>query len=137
MFQEALDYLLEYLSKSPKRRSSFEATLQNLIGWLKSNGYDGTEAYAIEVVTHALDEWLIDKIVDYPSFSNHVPIGEIGWFLKLLSTDETATLQGLKPHEQELIRILHDSISNEGLGTLHEQEALNRLKQKGFDIRYQ
>lgn len=133
--QETLEYLVNHLKELPMKRDSFESVVHNLAKRLELQNQDDTEAFARKTISYALYEWIIDKVIDYPSFDGPVPLGELRWFLKLLSAEEKENLQRLPPHEQELTRILHECQSDEEIGTIREDIAIQKLRDRGFPVK--
>lgn len=133
-FRKTLNHLLEILREAPQRRMLFDSTCKLLKDWIKLHIIEGDSNLSEKVIDYALDNWLIDKVIDYPSFDGDVPLGRLSWFLKFLDENESEYLRTLSPEEQELLKILRECTTPDELGIIHEDIALKMLRERGFDV---
>ncbi len=88
---------------------------------------------ANQAIRHALDNWLIDKTIDYRRNKSGEEVGALIWFCRKLTQDESEKLRRLSEIEKETIRILRAQETEEGLGTMRERDLLEYLRAKGFE----
>ncbi len=89
-----------------------------------------------QAIQHALDNWLIDKVIDYPLNSEGKEVGRLTWFLCPLSEEESDFLKNLPDIEKTVLKILRERETEYGLGTMSEEDLLLRLEELGFEADY-
>ncbi len=130
---EYVDILIELLentelNKIPQRELEYE--LQKI---LRIN--DSIEVDTRAVIQYALDNWMIDKILDYDDNSNE-SVGQLVWFLCTLSEKEAEALRILPEAVKCFIRILRSSNTTGNLGVVRADEVLRVLYEHDYDIEH-
>ncbi len=130
---EYVDILIELLentelNKIPQRELEYE--LQKI---LRIN--DSIEVDTRTVIQYALDNWMIDKILDYDDNSMN-SVGQLVWFLCTLTEAETEALRNLPEVAKSFLKILHSSNITGDLGVVRADDALEALNEDGYDIEY-
>ena len=87
-----------------------------------------------EAIEYALDNWLIDKVIDSPTYEDGIPVGSPTWLLKKLEKDESNELQSLPAAKKAYLKILRSSGDSAYLGMISEDDALKRLGELGFEL---
>jgi hypothetical protein len=86
------------------------------------------------VVEYALDNWIVDKILDYDDNSEE-SIGKPVWFIRLLNEKDAESLSNLSDEAKWLLKILRKSKTDGILGVIRASDALKNLNEKGYDLR--
>ncbi len=103
---------------------------------IESQGDLNKPSLANQAIQYALDNWLIDKTIDYCRDSRGVEVGELRWFLRALSEEESEELKQLPDIKKQIIRILRRQETERRLGMMRAEELLKRLQDKGFETQY-
>ncbi len=130
---EYVDILIELLentelNKIPQRELEYE--LQKI---LRIN--DSIEVDTRTVIQYALDNWMIDKILDYDDNSNE-SVGQLVWFLCTLNEKEAEALRILPKVVKCFIKILRSSNTTGNLGVVRADEVLRVLYEHDYDIEH-
>ena len=131
---ETAEILVSLLRASGKRGLPLTIAQNRLEERLKTGGCDNPSLTAEQAIQYALDNWIVDKIVDAPETQDGVPkLGEV-WFLTALDPQETAALQKLPQVEQMVLKILRSRDLRVRLGAIRAGDLLEQLRQQGFHI---
>ncbi len=87
------------------------------------------------VIQYGLDNWMIDKILDYDDNSNE-SVGQLVWFLCTLSEKEAEALRILPEAVKCFIKILRSSNTTGNLGVVRADEVLRVLYEHDYDIEH-
>ncbi len=132
MFDRLILLLLEILREAGPQGLPVEdvrALLEKRIDYQDAGSPD-------QVIEYALDNWLIDKTIDYCRDTRGVEVGELRWFLRALSEEESEELKQLPDIKKQIIRILRRQETERGLGMIRAEELLEKLRNKGFETQY-
>ena len=124
---EIVRKLTQKVKESPGKRIALESARELIEEWSGKENIDG-------VIAYVLDNWVLDKVVDYPAFDGFVPLGFLTWFLKYLDKDESEYLRNLAPEAQALIKILRSCNVPHHLGELQEDLILKQLHKKRYSV---
>jgi len=86
-------------------------------------------------IQYVLDQWLVDKVIDFPSYKGEIPLGELTWHLKILSEEESTRLRNLGSEAKTLLKILRECDELGKLGRIREDVALKKLRELGFNVK--
>lgn len=90
---------------------------------------------AEQIVQLAIEEWIVQKTIDYPSYDDDIPLGYPEWHLKIVTAEEKTQFAQLKPVQHALLKILYSMKTNQKrLGAVEETEAIDLLSGMGFDV---
>lgn len=129
MSDRSVTVLLEILLEAEPQGLPIEdarALLKRRVEAPDSNSVD-------QVIQYALDNWLVDKTIDYCRDSSGEEVGELRWFLRPLGEDESKEMRALPEIKKEIIRILRGQDTERGIGMIRAEELLSKLREKGFD----
>ncbi len=125
--------LLELLQNAELKRlplSELEIALQKTI---RTN--NKIDISVDSVIHYALDNWIVDKILDYND-SSMESIGQLIWYIGTLNKEETEALRNLPDVAKVFLKMLRSSNEKGRLGVIRADDALNALREKGYDIEY-
>ena len=131
----AIDLLLDMLAKADERRLLLESVRKELVQLLRAKNIENTSALVDEAIDYTLDNWLVDKIIDYPEDDDYSS-GSFKWFLRLLDKDESERFRNLCEIEQTFLKILHNSEYEGRLGVISADDALEKLRGLGFEPKF-
>jgi len=133
---EAVSILLDLLLAAGERGLPLAVASRELEMRLSKKGLPDVSSLARATIETALDEWLIDKVIDDPlGFDVTGPHGDV-WFLRVPQEEKTQNLQSLPEVERKFLRLLHAVDIDRGLGMMREDVAIAKLREMGFDINY-
>ncbi len=134
LLQSSVNILLGLLESAPSKALPLHALREELEKHIGSEtGGRGGRA-AAKAIQYALDSWIVEKIIDYPEYSNGNPIGSPVWLLRLLSPEEFQQLKVLSPVEKSLLKLLMECNNPDSLGEMCEDSILSELQKLGFDV---
>ena len=84
-------------------------------------------------VRQAIDEFLIEQVIDY-SRREGVVSGDLIWYLRALSGEEEQKLRSLKPAQRALLKLMHCQGDYDHLGQMTVEDARTRLAEVGFPL---
>jgi len=94
------------------------------------------EALTDETIKHALDSWIIDKIIAYVPEKDEIelglPLGLPTWHLKLLTPEETDWHQSLSSLDRAIIQLLREQNNPRTLGSIPTEIGRTALIDAGF-----
>lgn len=123
--QQAIEELLELLRNSGSRKSPKAYVEQHL-------SIRFSPIVSSATIQQALDCFLIDQVIDYPSDVPDEEKVEPIWFLKLLDSEESSRLRTLKPVDLAIIQALRNHSDYGRIGTMNEDALRAQLGQTGF-----
>ncbi|MFX1483881.1 MAG: hypothetical protein ACFFCP_11930 [Promethearchaeota archaeon] len=88
-----------------------------------------------DVIQYALENWIVEKVLDYDNDSAE-SVGQLEWFLRILSEKEAERFQNLPEASKCFIRILYGINTPGDLGVIRADDALKKLNEKGYDVEY-
>lgn len=100
----------------------------------KLEGADDINATVDKAIEWALDNWIVDKVLDYDEDDEEFA-GELVWFLRATTEEEAEYLGRLSKAEHALLNILRNAENESRLGVIRANEALQRLRKLGFDLK--
>ena len=121
----AVERILTVLKQEPTRslpKSVAESELEK--------GFSKELAKA--AIRNAVDRCLVNLVVDYPDEKWGINRGVPAWHLKLMNPEDVREIQGLKPAELALIRLLQQQDDPEHVGEMKEKDARATLVDEGF-----
>lgn len=128
---KGLTILVSLLEGATMNRLTFDESVKQLQRRIGSAGL--TELRARNVIEYALDNWLVEKQLDYADEQGEIK-GDLVWFICLLSEKETEEYRSLPEESKCLLRILYEC-SNEGdRGVIRADVALETIRMQGHDI---
>lgn len=132
----AVKELLGLLEKMGSKGAPLKDVEKELANSLEKRRNSQELSRASETIEYALDSWLVDKTIDYRKNERGFDIGEPKWFIRSLSQEESDTLKKLPDVKKAVIRILRNSETEYGVGTMREDELLSSLRESGFNVDY-
>lgn len=91
----------------------------------------GSPSKAEQTIQKALDQHLIDKVIDYEEKDRDTLLAEPTWHLKLLTPKERKERRKLSSADQALLRLLFQQNHPLYLGRIPQEEARRRLWAQG------
>jgi hypothetical protein len=88
-----------------------------------------------DVIQYALENWIVEKVLDYDNDYTE-SVGQLVWFLRLLSEKEAERFQNLPEVSKCFIRILYSINTPGDLGVISADNALKKLNERGYDVEY-
>jgi len=133
---EATTILLDILRKAEPKGLPLVVVSKQLETRLAQEGHPDAPSLAVATIDKALDDCLIDKVIDNPEgFGVTGPYGDV-WFLRIPSEKEAQDLRDLTGVKRAFLRMLQNTETEKGLGEMREDVALAKLREMGFDIKY-
>jgi len=83
-----------------------------------------------EGISKAIDEFLIEQVVDYTRREGEAG-GELIWYLRVLSKEEELKLRHLKPVQLALLRVIYEQESPGCPGEIRVIDAIDKLGKRG------
>ncbi|MGM0685503.1 MAG: hypothetical protein ACQET3_00865 [Promethearchaeati archaeon] len=96
--------------------------------------FENSSSIAEKAIEYALNQWLVEKIPAHPSAETGLPVEKHTWFLHPLDEAESKSLAGLSKKEKAFLRLLYSSESEEGIGIVREDDAIQALREQGYEI---
>jgi len=95
-----------------------------------------TERFSADVcrdtIRYALDNFLVDLVVDYPLPTWGILEGHHVWHFRRLSPESAKKLQDLDPVDLALVRLLQQQAEPGHIGEMRERDAKAELTRQGF-----
>ncbi len=126
---EAITVLIELLDIEETK----QIPLRRLVPKLQTHLDTSTDASTI--IEYALDNWIVDKILDYDD-SSEESIGRPVWFIRLLSEKDTETLRNLSDANKAFLKMLRNSNEEENRGAIRADDVLRALREEGYEIEF-
>lgn len=133
MMIDALKFLVKTIEEETTKRIPFSKASSLVERYLLEKGVEEYREVAEAVVNLGLNNWIIDKIVDYASVDSD---REYEWFLLALSKEETEKLQNMSEEKKAFIKILRNREVEGRLGVITESDALMALRNQGHDVEF-
>ncbi len=130
---EFVGILIELLQNSESKQipqKELESEVKRIIQVRNSIDVD-----ASAIIQHAQDNWIVDKILDYDDRPIE-SVGQLVWFFRTLTEEETKALRNLPEIDRYFLKILHGSNIVGDLGVVRADEALKALHEQGFEVEY-
>ncbi|MFX1606746.1 MAG: hypothetical protein ACFFDD_12700 [Promethearchaeota archaeon] len=124
---EAVTVLIELLENTKSK----QMPLRELIIRLQEN--QDININARTVIEYALDNWIVDKILDYDDNSEE-SIGKPVWFIRILDENEIEILRNLSKEAKCLLKILRKSDTDGVLGVASTSDLIKTLHERGHDL---
>lgn len=83
-------------------------------------------------IRRALNEFLIDQVIDYEPAVSSEPSDNPIWFLKIASPDERERLQALTPRDKAIVSILRGQNEQGRIGRIKKELLRAQLREQGF-----
>jgi hypothetical protein len=128
---ETVSILIELLENTDTKQMPLKELESRLQKRLKFR--TGIDVNPIDIIETSLDNWTVDKILDYDD-SSEESIGKPVWFIRLLDEEETEILRNLSDEAKCLLKILRKSKTEENLGVVRTKDVLKTLREKGYDL---
>lgn len=129
----AVEILLSHLSENP-HGIPISKLKQRLMEKEEIRGFKNHEEIVNQAIEYALQEGLIDKVIDSPRYEDDIPIGLPTWLLKKVDEEETEFLSNLSEVKQEYLRLLRSTTNANEIGMLKEEDVIKKLQERGFDV---
>lgn len=84
-------------------------------------------------IESAMDQYLVDKVLDYPDDEWNLYGGRPIWHILKLDTEEADKLQNLKPVNLALLRLLKTQTDVDSLGEIKSEDVRTILIEQGFN----
>lgn len=126
---EAIERLRKILKSESSHRLALSLVVQKMCDYEE---FDSD--FVIMSIQQALDDLMVEKVIDYPSYDEGIPVGKLVWHLKLLGKVESKQLRGLKPEAKALLNVLWNCDDPNALGAVREKDALGQLRALGFEV---
>lgn len=85
-------------------------------------------------IDRALDDCLVDLVLDDCPEDPDTDRRGRTWFLKLLSAEDTQGMKELTPLKRALLRLIYRHENSSFLGRIRVEDAMAALKERGFDV---
>ena len=85
-------------------------------------------------IDRALDDCLVNLVLDDCSEGPDTDRGGRTWSLKLLSVEDTQGMKELTPLKRALLRLIYRHENSGFLGRIRVEDAMAALKESGFDV---
>jgi hypothetical protein len=128
---EAVAILIELLENTDTKQIPLRKLVNRLHKTLQANPGINTDASTI--IEYALDNWIVDKILDYDD-SSEESIGRPVWFIRILNEKEVEILRNLSDETKCLLKILRKSETDGSLGVVRTSDVLKTLYERGYDL---
>ena len=128
---EGVTILIELLENMDSKQISLKDLENRLQRILKDN--TESKADANDVIQYALDNWIVDKILDYDD-SSEESMGEPVWFIRILTEEEAEVLQNLPEAAKCFIKILYESKTDGTLGVVRTRDVLKTLRERRYNL---
>ena len=123
--QQAIEKLLELLRESESGKSPKMDVEQRL-----STSFSPIVCSA--AIQQALESFLIDQVIDYPSDVPDEEKDKPIWFLKLMDSEESNRLRTLKPIDLAILQALRNHSEYGRIGAMNEDALRVQLVLEGF-----
>lgn len=127
--QEAVGFLLDILGDNEDKRLPLSSAREKMEEFLGGEYEDKAQ----ETIEYALDNWMVEKILDY---NDEEPSGRRVWFLRLLTQEESLQRESLPEEDQAFLKILYTSEGDGQLGAIRSDIATKKLQELRFDPEY-
>ena len=124
-----LTHILEDLKKMLRERPLEKAPRIEVEAQLSRN-YDTN--LCDNAIEYALENYLIDLLVDMLPLQSNSTEEHVTWFLKLLSVDERKELQELNDVEWALLQFIRQKKNSDYIGYIKYDDAIDHLSLQGF-----
>ena len=84
-----------------------------------------------EGMRQAIDEFLIEQVVDYTRREGEVG-GDFIWYVRALSREEEQKLRSLKPVQLALLKLMYEQESPGCPGEIRVADARDKLRERGY-----
>lgn len=92
------------------------------------------EKLIADAIQYVLTNWLVEKVIDYPSYKDGFAVGVPTWLLKQLTEEESKCLKELPEVKKAYLRLLQSCNKPDEIGRMREGDTLEHLEKLGFDI---
>ena len=132
MNSKVLEYLITIIENWEEEAISLAEARIQLEKVLAENEVENHIAIAENAIKDALDNWIVDKVIDY--VEDEVSERETDWFLRTLTSEERKHRSELSDVKKEFIKILRECEVDGRLGVILESDAIQQLMMRGFDV---
>ena len=129
MLENEVKILIELITESGVRAIPLDKAKNKLEERLKSLSDKAIETDAFKVIQYALDNWIIDKIIDEQPAN-----GQLVWYINDLDKEESQFYHELSNLEKAVIKILRTCEDGDMIGRIKEDDLLSRLRELGFTV---
>jgi hypothetical protein len=133
MLDKAVTILMDLLDSCDRRGLPLEDLEEALRDRIHAESDIDSNDLANQAIRYALDNWLIDKTIDYRHDESGEEVGPLIWFCRKLTQNESEKLRQMPEIKKETIRILREQETDVDLGRMRERDLLEYLRAKGFE----
>ncbi|MDF1537436.1 MAG: hypothetical protein P1Q69_00830 [Candidatus Thorarchaeota archaeon] len=133
---DCVNELVQIIQKEENHQIRLSKIQRLLKTWIESSDAAKEISPTVEqIVDLGIERMAVQKVIDFPSYDEGIPIGYPEWQLKLVTEREKSQISQLQPIQKALLRILYTmNTDSKRLGAIRETIAIELLEEMGFSI---